>query len=118
MKKISLSIALIIVGFSFATENPTIKPKNESKSTEIIVDTHFNLNYKESNKTLKIDISGNLDSTASVSVTNQRGSSILFSLVGKNEQEIEFNLASLEKGSYNVMFISKNEIRIKKFEVK
>lgn len=117
MKKTILTIALVITGLSYANNNPSDEKKSKD-SISTNVESNFKLNYSNSDKLLKVEISGNNDSTASVSITNQRGSSILFSLVDTNNKEVEFDLTKLEKGSYNVMYITNQEIRIKRLEVK
>jgi hypothetical protein len=117
MKKTILTITLIISGLSFANNNPTEEKKTKDSVTTN-VESNFKLNYSDVEKVLIVDISGNTDSTASVSITNQRGSSILFSLVESQEKELAFDLVKLEKGIYNVMYITNQEIRIKRLEVK
>ncbi|MGV3632019.1 MAG: hypothetical protein ACO1O6_12485 [Bacteroidota bacterium] len=119
MKKLSLSLALLAAStqllFAYSPgENNEDKKKKDS--LEIAREPGFKTNL--SDKLLSVEISGNIDSLASVSITNQRGSSILFSVVELTDQEIVFDLSQLEKGIYNVMYITNQEIRIKKVEVK
>ena len=119
MKKLSFSLALLAASSQLLFANP-VNDNNEDKkkkdSVEVVREPGFKTNL--SDKLLLVEISGNVDSLASVSITNQRGSSILFSVVELADQEIVFDLSKFEKGIYNVMYITKQEIRIKKVEVK
>lgn len=121
MKKVSLSLALILVSstISFAM-NQDSKNEDKKKKTkiEISTDSKFTTSYSPEKCILSVQISGNKDSLAVVSITNQRGSSILFSAIEHAKQKVEFDLSSLAKGIYNVTFITNQEIRIKKVEVK
>lgn len=121
MKKISLSLAILLSSSNLIFANSEIKNSDEKKekdSTEVVRESTFVANYQEQEKKLKIEINGNIDSLASVSVTNQRGSSILFSIIDQKSQDLVFDLSNFEKGIYNVMYITNSEIRIKKVIVK
>jgi hypothetical protein len=119
MKKLSISLALLAASsqvlFAHSIGNNS-EDRKKKDSVEVVRETSFKTSI--SDKLLSVEISGNTDSLASVSVTNQRGSSLLFSVVELADQEILFDLSQLEKGMYNVMYITNQEIRIKRVEVK
>lgn len=119
MKKLSIILALLAASSQvlFAHSiGDNHEEKKKKDPVEVVRETGFKTSL--SDKVLSVEISGNTDSLASVSVTNQRGSSLLFSVVQLAHQEILFDLSQLEKGIYNVMYITNQEIRIKKVTIK
>ncbi len=119
MKKLSISLALLAISGQVLLARPVNEnngDKIKKDSAEVVRETSFKTSLTD--KMLSVEISGNLDSLASVSVTNQRGSSLLFSVVQLADQEILFDLSQLERGTYNVMYITNQEIRIRRVEVK
>jgi hypothetical protein len=122
MKKTILTIAVVLIGISGTFANNEVGKNNDGKtkkdSNEVVKESSFMTNYISEKQRLEVAINGNIDPFASVSITNQRGSSILFSLVEKNSDNLVFDLSKLEKGIYNVMYITNEEIRIKKVELK
>ncbi len=121
MKKVSLSLALILVSstISLAMNQDSKEDDKKKKVTiELEKESKFITSYASEECILSVYISGNSDSSAIVSITNQRGSSILFSAVEQVNQLVEFDLSALAKGIYSVTFITDKEIRIKKVEVK
>lgn len=121
MKKVSLSLALILVSStnSLAMNQDSKNDDKKKKATiELEKESKFITSYSAEKCILSVQISGNNDSSAVLSITNHRGSSILFSAVEQANQLVEFDLSSLAKGIYSVTFITDQEIRIKKVEVK
>ena len=124
MKKQIFTVAFLMIGMTtlFASASNEGRKKSKKKAAietvKEVKESSFVTNYAIDSQKLKVEITGNLDPNASVSITNQRGSSILFSMVKKNQDELEFDLSSLEKGIYNIMYITNLEIRIKKVVVK
>ena len=124
MKKQIFTVAFLMIGMTtlFAsTLNEGGKKGRKKAAIETVKEvkeSSFVTKYAIDSQKLKVEITGNLDPNASVSITNQRGSSILFSMVEKNQEELVFDLSSLEKGTYNIIFITNLEIRIKKVVVK
>lgn len=122
MKKTILTVAVILIGITgFKANNELGKNKDENSkkdSTEVVKESSFTTSYTDDSFQLKVKISGNTDPFASVSITNHRGGSILFKMVEQDSENLEFDLSELEKGIYNVMFITNQEIRIKKVQVK
>ena len=120
MKKQIFTVAILMFGMSTLFASSSFEGGKKGKkrqSIEVvkeIKESSFVTKYLSDSQKLKVEISGNLDPNASVSITNQRGSSILFSMVEKKQEELIFDLSNLEKGTYNIMFITNLEIRIKK----
>jgi hypothetical protein len=107
------------MGISLASSSPIDGDKkdsskvNETKNVETTFVTHFEPDSHE----LTVNISGINDPYASISVTNQRGATIQCALVEKDVNEFAFDLSALEKGNYNVMLITDQEIRIKRIQI-
>lgn len=117
MKKTIVTGCLFFIGISTIIASPEVEKGAEEKkkdSTEVVKESTFKTNYTSDQNRLIVEISGNSDSLATLTITDSRGGSILFSLVDQQDQEIEFDLSTLEKGMYNVMYITNKEIRIKK----
>ena len=121
MKKVITSIAMIFIGIGVSIANPT-GPDNSGKSKEdsstvAAAETTFKTQYSNDSRQLLVNVSGTSDPYATVSVTNQRGTTILCSFVQEKSGEMTFDLSKLEEGIYNVMLITDHEIRIKRVQV-
>jgi len=123
MKKTIYTIAMIFIGTGISMANQSISDNSEkgkkdsSKIAEDAKETSFIANYSDDSHQLIVNVAGTEDPYASVSVTNQRGTAILCSFVQEKSGEMTFDLSSLEKGTYNVMLITDQEIRIKRIQV-
>jgi hypothetical protein len=87
----------------------------ESKSEKKNVESVFELDYNEETEKLKISVFGDFEELSTLSITNTRGSEILFSFIQKEQSEIEFSVDKLEPGSYFVILNTGDEIRMKRF---
>ena len=120
MKRTIVTGCLFFMGINTMIASPEVGKSGEEKkkdSTEVVKESTFKTSYASDQNKLTVEILGNTDSLATVSITNNRGGSILFSIVDQQDQAIEFDLSLLEKGMYNVMYITNKEIRIKKLVI-
>jgi hypothetical protein len=121
MKKTTFTLALFFLatGISFASKNPIEdEKKDNSKVSETKTEeTTFITQMSEDSQKLKVSVSGIKDPYASISVTNQRGATIQCAFINEQTNEFNFDLSKLEKGNYNVMLITDQEIRIKRIQI-
>lgn len=125
MKTTIYTIALIFLGTgtSFAKSNvsgngdETKKDRTENKDVTVSKETTFLTTYAADSKQLTVSVTGTTDPYASVSITNQRGAALLCSFIQDKSGDFSFDLSKLEKGVYNVMLITDQEIRIKRISV-
>lgn len=124
MKKAIYTMAMIFIGtgISMATQNPADHSDKDKKDSAKVEETtaaeaSFVTHYSTESQQLVVNVSGIMDPYASVSVTNPRGATIQCSFIQEKSGEFSFDLSSLEKGTYNVMLITDQEIRIKRIQV-
>lgn len=124
MKKVIFTIAAIIIGTgaSLAAKTNAGQSEKDKKDSAKVEETKsaelsFSADYSAESHQLVVDIAGNIDPYASVSVTNARGTAIQCTFMQENSGKCSFDLSKLEKGIYNVMLITDKEIRIKKIQV-
>ncbi len=124
MKKVVYTIALIFAGMGISVANPVNDNSGELTTDSAKVaeanasaESTFVTNYSSDSRQLTVNVAGINDPYASVSVTNQRGTAIQCSFVQEKSGEFTFDLSKLKKGTYNVMLITEQEIRIKRIQV-
>lgn len=125
MKTTIYTIALIFLGTGTSFANATVsnngdetkKDKTENKEVAVSKETTFVTKYAADSKQLTVSVTGTIDPYASVSITNQRGAALLCSFIQDKSGDFSFDLSKLEKGVYNVMLITDQEIRIKRINV-
>lgn len=121
MKKTTFTLALFFfaTGISFGSKNPIEDEKKDSSkvSETKTEETTFITLLSEDSQKLTVSVSGIKDPYASISVTNQRGAAIQCAFISENTNEFNFDLSKLEKGNYNVMLITDQEIRIKRIQI-
>ena len=124
MKKAIYTIAMIVIGTGVsmaAKTNSDLTEKDKKDSAKVeetkAAELSFLTDYSSESRQLIVDIAGNMDPYASVSVTNARGTSIQCSFIQEASGKYTFDLSKLSKGIYNVMLITDKEIRIKKIQV-
>lgn len=101
-----------------ATEDEKVKTERDSTKVENIpdtlkVDTEFNIEMNENQMT--VTANGSFDEFASVSITTTRGTDLIFSFISTGQNDLVFDLSTLESGSYYVVLNTSEEIRIKPF---
>lgn len=124
MKKAVYTIALIFAGMGISVANP-VNDHSEDGTTDsskvaeanASAESTFVAKYSSDSRQLTVNVAGIMDPYASVSVTNQRGTTIQCSFVQEKSGEFSFDLSKLKKGIYNVMLITDQEIRIKRIQV-
>jgi hypothetical protein len=121
MKKVIYTIAMLFAttGISLASTNPIEDEKKDSSrvNDEIKEETTFKTQFSAESQKLTVKVSGITDPYASISVTNQRGATIQCAFIQEKTNEFDFDLSKLEKGNYNVMLITDQEIRIKRIQI-
>lgn len=121
MKKVIYTIAMLFVttGISLANTNPIDdEKKDSSKVNEVKTEeSTFTTQFSAESQKLTVKVSGISDPYASISVTNQRGATIQCTFIQEKTNEFDFDLSKLEKGNYNVMLITDQEIRIKRIHI-
>lgn len=122
MKKVIYTIALILAGTGISMANSVNEHSGETTDSAKVeeaanAEATFTTTFVKDSKELIVSVSGIMDPYASVSVTNQRGTTIQCSLIQEKSGEFSFDLSSLQKGTYNVMLITEQEIRIKRIQV-
>jgi len=121
MKKVIYTFAMLFLttGISLANTNPIEdEKKDSSKVNEVISEeTSFTTQFSADSQKLTVKVSGISDPYASISVTNQRGTTIQCAFIQEKTNEFDFDLSKLEKGNYNVMLITDQEIRIKRIQI-
>ena len=127
MKKAIYTIAMIFIGSGISMANTTTadhsgednkdSAKVAASEAPASVESSFTTMYSSDSRQLTVNVSGILDPYASVSVTNLRGATIKCSFIQEKSGEMSFDLSTLEKGTYNVMLITDQEIRIKRIQV-
>jgi hypothetical protein len=121
MKKAVYTFAMIFIstGISLASSSPIDGEKKDSSKVEDTknVETTFVTHFEPNSHELIVNISGIIDPYASISVTNQRGATIQCAFIEQDVNEFAFDLSALEKGNYNVMLITDQEIRIKRIQI-
>lgn len=124
MKKAIYTIAAVLIGTGVsmaAKTNADLSEKDKKDSAKVeeakAAELSFSTSYSTESRQLIVDVAGNIDPYASVSVTNTRGTSIQCSFIQETSGKYTFDLSKLEKGIYNVMLITDKEIRIKKIQV-
>lgn len=121
MKKVVVTLSMLVlsIGMTFAathSNGDSEKIKKDSAESKK-VETTFSTDYHADAHTLEVSFSGIEDPFASISITNNRGSALQCSFVQHENGTLSFDLTSLEDGIYNVMLITDQEIRIKRFTV-
>ena len=120
MKRAIYTIAMIFIGtgISMANDHSGEDKKDSAKVAPAAnAESTFVTSYSDDSGELKVNVSGILDPYASISVTNHRGATIQCSFLQEKSGEVSFDLSKLEKGVYNVMLITDQEIRIKRIQV-
>jgi Zn-dependent metalloprotease len=121
MKKVTVTLSMLVIsiGMTFAANHSNEdSEKNKKDSAESKkVETTFSTDYQADAQTLEVSFSGIQDPFASISITNNRGSALQCSFIQHENGTLIFDLTSLQDGIYNVMLITDQEIRIKRFTV-
>lgn len=124
MKKVIYIIAMTFAGTGISMANPVKNHSGEGTDSAKVeeaaaanAEATFVTAYENTTKQLTVNVAGIVDPYASVSVTNQRGTTIQCSLIQEKSGEYSFDLSKLQKGTYNVMLITEQEIRIKRIQV-
>ena len=98
--------------------NKAFTSQSNFKKLNLTDETIFITEISADSQNLSVKVSGVNDPFASLSITNQRGATIQFALIEKQNEEFNFDLSNLKKGNYNVMLITNQEIRIKRIQIK
>lgn len=115
-KMLSLFITVCAVTQIMAhTNNEPEKEKTKKEDSSEVIEMKFEMKLDNESDILTVELAGNFDKYASVSVTNNRGSEYFFSFVENNSNQVTFDLSTLKKGSYFLVLNTNNEIRIKRF---
>lgn len=125
MKKLIYIAAMIFTGTGISMANPVTVNEHSGEGTDSAKveaaqenkEATFVTSYTSESRQLTVNVSGIDDPYASVSVTNQRGATIQCSLIQEKSGQYFFDLSALKKGTYNVMLITDQEIRIKRIQV-
>jgi alpha-L-arabinofuranosidase len=127
MKTTIYTIAMIFLGTGVSLANPIVSngdetkkektEKTENPDSAASKETTFVTSYAADSRQLTVNVTGTIDPYASVSITNQRGAALLCSFIQDQSGAFNFDLSKLEKGIYNVMLITDQEIRIKRITV-
>lgn len=108
-------IAAHVTASPLSTKEDKIKKETKKEDSSEVIETHFEMNLDTTSSVLTVEVAGKFDEYSSVSVTSNRGSEYFFQFVENGSNQLIFNLAELEKGSYFLVLNTNNEIRIKRF---
>lgn len=101
-----------------STANTTLeteKEKTKKDDSSEVVEMKFHMILDEITEIITVELAGNFDKYASVSITNNRGTEYFFQFVDNGSDQVTFDISTLKEGSYFLVLNTNNEIRIKRF---
>lgn len=111
-------IVSFTVGSLFASSGGENRGELKKDSVESVrEESVFQPSFDGVSDRIDVMYAGIQDSTAIISLTNSRGTSIQSSVVTGEANVVSFHVADLPAGIYNVMLVTDQEIRIKRIVV-
>lgn len=107
-----LIACFLLPTFSFSCEILSDTDSTNLKNVEERV-LIFKMNCQ--NNLLTVNIDGPIQDLATLSVTNQNGTELIFQFVTSDDKELEINIENLALGSYFLILNNGQEIRILRF---